>query len=67
MAQILARRATPQTGGRMSRGRTNIDVVERALKTPRGGSGNLLGVARDKANLSVLRRHGADRDNYYQQ
>jgi hypothetical protein len=63
MAQILARRATPQTRGRMSRGRMKIDVVERALKTALGVSGNLLGVVLDKANLSVLWRYGADRDN----
>jgi succinoglycan biosynthesis transport protein ExoP len=46
-------------------GRTKIDVVERALKTARGVSGNLLGVVLNKTNLSVLRRYGAYRDNYY--
>jgi succinoglycan biosynthesis transport protein ExoP len=46
-------------------GRTKIDVVERALKTARGVSGNLLGVVLNKANLNALRRYGAYRDNYY--
>jgi polysaccharide biosynthesis transport protein len=46
-------------------GRTKVDVVERALKTARGVSGNLLGVVLNKTNLNMLRRYDANRDNYY--
>jgi succinoglycan biosynthesis transport protein ExoP len=46
-------------------GRTKIDVVEKALKTARGVSGNLLGVVLNKTNLNALRQYGSYRDNYF--
>jgi succinoglycan biosynthesis transport protein ExoP len=46
-------------------GRTKIDVVEHTLRDAPGVYENLLGVALNKADLTVLSRYESYRGNYY--